>query len=216
MLDTPLLFRDQLVGVLTLYSATKDGFSAEDRRLVEDVARQIGGPLEKAAEREGSTAQNILRALPDLQEFEELAEAAGTHHFSWAPRATLLVIEVTNLARIKLQRGEHAETEIWRDVLCATRLHARTSDVLFRRGSDALVVLMDDADIPAAETLGRCIESSVASPSRGSTNNGAIEIRCFVYAVKSPSDRIPLAEVRAVAGQALSTESVAVARTRVH
>jgi len=41
-LSTPLLSNDQLVGVLTLYSATPEGFSEDHRRVVEAVARQIG------------------------------------------------------------------------------------------------------------------------------------------------------------------------------
>jgi putative nucleotidyltransferase with HDIG domain len=41
-LSTPLLSNDQLVGVLTLYSASPEGFSEDHRRVVEAVARQIG------------------------------------------------------------------------------------------------------------------------------------------------------------------------------
>src|SRR5207244_10985695 len=41
-LSTPLLSDDTLVGVLTLYSVTVDGFNEDHRRMVEIVAREIG------------------------------------------------------------------------------------------------------------------------------------------------------------------------------
>jgi putative nucleotidyltransferase with HDIG domain len=218
-LSTPLLFRDQLIGVLTLYSAVVDGFSSEHQRLVEDVAKQVSGPLEQVAARDHSARANSLgpwATLPDLCELEQLAEATGANRFSVAPRATLLLVEMTNLEHINQQHGRTSGADACRQVLSAVRLQARASDSLFRRGSGALVVVMDDADVSAAETLGRRISSSVRSGSWGSINAGAIDISCFVHTVKSPGGGTPLAELRMVIEARLATEPHVAAYTRVH
>jgi putative nucleotidyltransferase with HDIG domain len=41
-LSTPLVAADQLVGVLTLYSSTTEGFTEDHRRVIEAVARYVG------------------------------------------------------------------------------------------------------------------------------------------------------------------------------
>src|SRR5205809_799110 len=47
-LSTPLMCDDALVGVLTLYAATQDGFTEDHRRIVEVVAKQIGHTFKSA------------------------------------------------------------------------------------------------------------------------------------------------------------------------
>jgi putative nucleotidyltransferase with HDIG domain len=48
-LSTPLVFDDELIGVLSLYSAEPDGFSDDHRRIIEAVARQIAPTLKSLA-----------------------------------------------------------------------------------------------------------------------------------------------------------------------
>ena len=49
-LSTPLVCDDLLLGVLTLYSGTEDGFSDDHRRIIEDVAKHVA-PVFRAASR---------------------------------------------------------------------------------------------------------------------------------------------------------------------
>ena len=63
-LSTPLIANDQLIGVLTLYSSTPEGFTEDHRRLLEMVARYIGPGFrsDQRLRKEASEADRPTRA----------------------------------------------------------------------------------------------------------------------------------------------------------
>jgi putative nucleotidyltransferase with HDIG domain len=62
-ISTSLVFDDELVGVLSLYSAEVDGFADDHKRIIEAVARQIAPALKSAAEAEGDSRRDPLTSL---------------------------------------------------------------------------------------------------------------------------------------------------------
>jgi putative nucleotidyltransferase with HDIG domain len=61
-ISTSLVFEDELVGVLSLYTAELDGFTDDHRRIIEAVARQIAPALRNAAGFEGASRRDPLTA----------------------------------------------------------------------------------------------------------------------------------------------------------
>jgi GAF domain-containing protein len=62
-ISTSLIFDDELVGVLSLYSAEVDGFADDHRRIIEAVAVQIAPTLKSAVESEGASRRDPLTSL---------------------------------------------------------------------------------------------------------------------------------------------------------
>jgi GAF domain-containing protein len=62
-ISTSLVFDDELVGVLSLYSAEVDGFADDHRPIIEAVARQIAPTLKSAAEAEAASRRDPLTSL---------------------------------------------------------------------------------------------------------------------------------------------------------
>jgi len=52
-MSTPLLWQDELIGVLSLYSASPDGFSDDHKIIVEAVAREVAPVFKGTAEVDG-------------------------------------------------------------------------------------------------------------------------------------------------------------------
>src|SRR5207245_8478612 len=77
-LSTPLLSDDVLVGVLTLYSSTGDGFTEDHQRVLEAVAKQIGHTFKGAAEFDNSARRDPLTGLPALKQVEQVMQSKGT------------------------------------------------------------------------------------------------------------------------------------------
>ena len=78
-LSTPLLFEDELIGVLTLYSDAVDGFTDNNRRVLEAAAPQLAQALKNAS--------NVTSAFRDArgtagatQHSERQSQARGTDH----------------------------------------------------------------------------------------------------------------------------------------
>ena len=67
-LSTPLVFGDQLIGVLSLYSAMPDAFTNDDQRLSEFVGTLVASDLKRAREFECALQdQTILRRTTSLK-----------------------------------------------------------------------------------------------------------------------------------------------------
>jgi putative methionine-R-sulfoxide reductase with GAF domain len=132
-LSTPLLYDETLVGVLTLYSATTDGFTEDHRRIVEVVARQIGHTFKSAAEFDNSARRDPMTGLPNLVQLEHLVDSAG---MGTVTRASLLLIDVVGLKEINALHGRPTGDDVLRHVVRQTRAGLRVADILFRYGSD--------------------------------------------------------------------------------
>src|SRR5438034_2017252 len=149
-LSTPLLSDDTLVGVLTLYAATQDGFTEDHRRIAEIVARQIGHTFKSAAEFDNSARRDALTGLPNFKQLEDVVDPHGTGNIG---HASLLLIEIVGLKQVNVVNGRFAGDEVVRHVVHQTRAGLRVADILFRSGSDEFIALLSDADHNTATTV---------------------------------------------------------------
>jgi putative nucleotidyltransferase with HDIG domain len=75
-LSTPLVFRDELVGVLSLYSDEQHGFQDEHRRVLEAMSSGIAHLLKTASEFDGSSRRDGRNGLSSRKPVEILVHAA--------------------------------------------------------------------------------------------------------------------------------------------
>ena len=66
-LSTSLLFEEQLIGVLSLYSDKVTGFNDDHKRIIEAVSRQIAHTFKSVAEFDGTSRRDTLTGLQNLQ-----------------------------------------------------------------------------------------------------------------------------------------------------
>ena len=149
-LSTPLLAGDQLVGVLTVYSALADGFNEDHRRVIEAVAKQIGHTLKRATDFDAQYRRDALTGLPNVAQLEHLLDSSGAKEHGEAHVLTLLLLDVVELKRINTLYGRDAGDEALLHVVRHTRASLRIADLLFRHGSDEFVVLLNEADAQTA------------------------------------------------------------------
>jgi putative nucleotidyltransferase with HDIG domain len=67
-LSSPLLAKDELVGVLTLYSRDLEAYGDDERRALEAVAGPIATSLKRARDLEGATKRRLLMASANRDE----------------------------------------------------------------------------------------------------------------------------------------------------
>jgi diguanylate cyclase (GGDEF)-like protein/putative nucleotidyltransferase with HDIG domain len=142
-LSTPLLLDSEIVGVLTLYSSNRDGFTSEHERVLEIIGKQVAPALKQSSElelRRIDTLRDQLTGLPNGQQFERFLESADR-----APTAVTPVC----LIMIKLERQprsggddlldlEHASSHV---AECLKRI-LRSTDVVFRYDQNCFVALL--------------------------------------------------------------------------
>ena len=145
-LSTPLLSGGELVGVLTLYAATREAFSEDHRTLVELAARQIAPAVARAAcfdEQRSTQLRDGATGLPNGSSLERLLASGGL-----GETASTLSLGVLCFA-MGSGGGDLSRETLMLQVAGATQQALRVTDMVFRYSDDELVILMPDTS-PAA------------------------------------------------------------------
>ena len=141
-LATPLCAGDEVVGVLTLYNAARDSFTAEHQQVVEFAARQIGPALERAVGFEQERMASLFDAqtgLPNEKYLERVL--ASTVYCS---RTDGLSPGILTLRSVN-GRGRPAPADVLLHLAATSRMAVRVTDLVFRTGEDEFTILMADA-----------------------------------------------------------------------
>jgi diguanylate cyclase (GGDEF)-like protein/putative nucleotidyltransferase with HDIG domain len=187
-LSTSLVFDDQLVGVITLYSEELNGFNDDHKRIIEVVARQIAHTLKSAAEFDEMARRDGLTGLPSFEQLEEFVGAKGGSSLIQKTAFALLFIDVVDLKQINIIHGRPVGDEVLRHVARVATAGLRLADILFRCGSDEFVALLNDIDANSAALMGTRIREDIRASTFRHASNGPISLDIVVTAVCCPED----------------------------
>jgi diguanylate cyclase (GGDEF)-like protein/putative nucleotidyltransferase with HDIG domain len=162
-LSTPLVFGQELVGVLTLYSVDVDAFSEDHRRLLEVVGRQVSLTVKHALRFEKHRATDLrdrATGLPNVQHLERMLAVTSANILPEEKVSVVFVAVALPTARnTTLPSNDHLITV----VAAAIRKALRGGDLLFRYASNELVVLLHQTDGQTADLVADRIRSTTAA-----------------------------------------------------
>jgi diguanylate cyclase (GGDEF)-like protein/putative nucleotidyltransferase with HDIG domain len=164
-LSTPLLLGDQLVGVLTVYSTHRDGFTDDHRRVLEIIARQVSQTMQRALvfEKDRSAVhRDQITGLPTVRQLERLVST----EMSQTENAAALSIVLLRLrsANAPGRRAHRQELdEFLSDVTSVVRMALRGADLLFQYGHREFVVLLLRTDNKAAQAVALRIAANLTN-----------------------------------------------------
>ncbi len=182
-LSTPVVVDDVLVGVLSIYSSTRDAFSEEHQRIAEVVARQVGPVLKQALSTDTSSpplAIDQLTSLPGLEQLNLFVSVTG------AVAMSLIYVDVNNLEMITASYGRQVGKDALSHVVVCIRRHIRSTDVVFRLGLDEFVVVLVDADKVLAAAVAARIRQQVESQAIGTSVR--LYVRVTIGVAAAPDD----------------------------
>jgi len=182
-----LLADDELVGVLSLYSAESNGFNEDHRRIIESVARQIAHTFKGATELEG-ISHDALTGLPNLDQLEQFVDATGLSQIVQRAQFTLLYIDIVGLKQINTMHGQSSGDEVLRHVVRYATAELRLADILFRYGSGEFIALLNDISSEPAKLVGSRIHESIRNNPLLLPTKRIIDVVVSVTAVSSPND----------------------------
>lgn len=212
-LSTPLLSDEALVGVLTLYSTTADGFTEDHRRIVEVVVRQIGQTFKSAAEFDNSTKRDSVTGLPHLAQLEHLLKSTSVANI---PCASLLFIDVADLKQINVLHGRSIGDDVLRHVVRHARAGLRVADLLFRYGGDEFVALLNDTDPEAAAAIASHIHDDIRDQPLAVSGGNVIRVDVTVTCACAPRDGQSLQDLMSVARPKTAPSATEHQGPRVH
>jgi diguanylate cyclase (GGDEF)-like protein/putative nucleotidyltransferase with HDIG domain len=173
-LAVPIEGVTELLGVITLYSRTRDRFSADDLRIVSGVALRASGAIENAlryTQAEQSATTDVLTGLPNPRSLflhldGELARARRNRD-----SVTVLVCDLDRFKQLNDLYGHMEGNRALRAVAQALKKQCREYDFVARLGGDEFVVVLPTHRAESAkakiEQLRQAVTASVADIAAG-------------------------------------------------
>ena len=186
-LSTPLVFNDDLIGVLSLYSTQLNGFNDDHKRVIEVVARQIAHIFKNATEFDKISRRDTLTGLPNLEQLEQFVDTTGVKSFVQRSAFTLLFIDVVDLKQINAIHGRRIGDDVLVHVVRHATAGLRLADILFRYGGNEFVALLNDTNADSATLVGERIREGLRS-NQMIVNEQPLSVEVSVVAVSSPID----------------------------
>jgi len=193
-LSSALVFEDQLVGVLSLYSDVVDRFNEDHRRILEAVSRQIAHTFKLAAEFDGAVRSDPITGLPSVLQLEQLLRAGATDGLDTA-NSRLLLIKIIDLQTIVLKHGHNIGDDAVRHAVKHIRAGLRVADILFRSQSDHFIALVNDATDAAISSISHRIFDALRQNALKLRNGETLSIRVHLNSLAVPSDRAHLSNI---------------------
>ena len=194
-LSTPLIADDELIGVLTLYSSTPDGFSDNHRRIVELIAPEIARTLKRASNFDKSESRDLVTGLPNAKQLTNFVESARLNRATEESRYTLLFVDVVGLKQINAVHGRHVGDDVLRHVVQRARTSLRLADVLYRYESDELVAVVNDSNAEMAHATAQRLRDSVRLSPLMLKNGVAIDVNVAIAILGPPQNGQTLADL---------------------
>jgi diguanylate cyclase (GGDEF)-like protein/putative nucleotidyltransferase with HDIG domain len=181
----PLRARDNIVGVLSLYSLTADAFTHDHRRILLNISSKVGSVIENAIRFE--QVQNAARTdeLTGLLNSRALSEQLGNEVKLAAQTQTSLAVVVMDLDGFKKTNDEHghiAGNRVLVHVSANLRRYSRSTDLVARLGGDEFVLVLSNPGATLSNLLERISDAVARTPFEVGTRTPlSISLGCAVY-----------------------------------
>lgn len=178
-LATPLCANDVVVGVLTLYAASREAFTNEQQQVVEFAARQIGPALARALSFEQERTSSLFDAetgLPNERYLERVLNSAIYCCQGNGPKPGVLLLSGATVRGLDAAptgdaAGPGSPGRLLR-LATTCRSAVRVTDLVFRTGDDEVAVLMTDSTPDAMAAVARRVTEAMHDESRERGNTG--------------------------------------------
>jgi diguanylate cyclase (GGDEF)-like protein len=168
MLAVPVLFEDNLIGVIVIVKVGLHQYSGDHLRLLTILANQAAVSISNARLIERlawSAATDPLTGLANRRAFEERLDTRLANKSS---DFAVLMLDVDDLKQVNDARGHAAGDAVLVDVARVLRSHVREGDIVTRWGGDEFVLLVEGLDRVGAVSLARRIGGTLLTAADGS------------------------------------------------
>jgi diguanylate cyclase (GGDEF)-like protein/putative nucleotidyltransferase with HDIG domain len=143
----PLLCREQVVGVLTLYQLQPDAFTLDHRRILQTISAKVGVVIENALRfehvQDAARTDELTGLLNPRSLFEYLADEVALCSQRKIPMA-VIVMDLDGFKKANDEHGHLAGNRVLQSVATGLRNSCRATDVVARMGGDEFVLVITD------------------------------------------------------------------------
>ena len=156
IIGVPLMFNDNIVGVMNLSRSTAGGFSPAELRLIGLLADQAAVAISNASIHKQMTEQantDSVTGLPNRRALDERLQEDIRHAKRMASNFSVVMMDLDGFKNMNDTHGHVVGDEILRSLFNHLAENIRPTDFLARYGGDELTLIIRDADQAVAELV---------------------------------------------------------------
>ncbi|GAB4353676.1 MAG: diguanylate cyclase [Kiloniellaceae bacterium] len=151
-------YRDATNGLLCAWRASgTQGWSAEDRSLLDNIAGQVGLAIEQLARQTEMEALSMTDPLTGLNNRRGFVESLQQQAAAGSLKGTLFYIDLDNFKQVNDTHGHQTGDEALLDVAALLKDQIRNGDLAARLGGDEFALFLAGMDRAAAERKGELL-----------------------------------------------------------
>jgi diguanylate cyclase (GGDEF)-like protein/putative nucleotidyltransferase with HDIG domain len=143
----PLVCREQVVGVLTLYQLQSDAFTLDHRRILQNISAKVGVVIDNALRfehvQDAARTDELTGLLNSRSLFEYLADEVALSAQRQVPMA-VVVMDLDGFKKANDEHGHLAGNRVLQAVASGLRKCCRATDIVARMGGDEFVLVLSD------------------------------------------------------------------------
>jgi len=195
----PLIYADQLLGVLYVETSSAWDFSDDEITLLQTLTDQVSGALHNALTFQRAQEQAITDGLTGVKTHRFFMEALSAEWKRSTRAGRPFALVLMDLDRFKFVNDFYGHLEgdvVLQRVGKILEQSCRRSDVVARYGGDEFVVLMPETNVDQARQLGGKLRSGVASDAmlREKNISASFGIAAFPLHGSTPQELIQVAD----------------------
>ena len=198
-LALPLLFAEQIHGVLYVETAEVTDFSDEEVQLLHTLADLISGALHHALTLQRARQQAVTDGLTGVKTHRYLMEALSSEWKRSTRAGRPFCLLLADLDRFKFVNDFFGHLEgdlVLKRVARILEQNCRASDVIARYGGDEFVILMPESDIEQSRQIAEKLRACIFGDAflRGKNVTASIGIAGFPTHGSTPQELIQIAD----------------------
>lgn len=163
-LGVPLLYKGELIGMITLDRSEVNAFSRQDEEIAMAFASQVAVAIENAALYEEAERRAITDGLTGLYNnryFYDRLEQELDQGRRYGQPVALIMLDIDNFKQFNDRWGHLAGDDLLKGLAEWLRRHVRAGDAVARYGGEEFAVILPRTDLPSAARLAERLLAAV-------------------------------------------------------
>lgn len=164
LLSVPIIWHNEVLGVITLGSSNEYHFSKKDLTLAKILASQAAVAIQNALaykKTEQKSRTDELTGLYNYRAFDELLQKKFEEAEQRGEPLSLLVIDLDHFKQVNDHFGHLIGNEVLKIIAEILKRYTRKQDIVARYGGEEFTLIITDADHHQAEEIAERIRSAI-------------------------------------------------------
>lgn len=164
LLSVPMIWHDQVIGVITLGSSVEYHFSKKDLTITKILASQAAIAIQNATRYQKTEEKSLLDELTGVynyRAFEEMIRDMVLEADMKEEKLSLLMIDLDHFKKVNDRYGHSAGNVVLKEIAKLLKEYTRKEDVVARYGGEEFIVIIPNSDSNKAKAVAERIRFAI-------------------------------------------------------